>query len=317
MLGSNRRQQTIARSTAVRGAGLFHGADVTLRFHPAAADTGIVFQRTDLPGRPIIPARLDRVVPSPNRTTIREGCASVELIEHVMAALAGLCVDNAILEMDAAECPGCDGSSRAFVEALDGAGIVEQDRVRRALIVEEPLCIREDDATLAIYPLEASRGLTLSYELDCGPGSPIPAQSFLVELTAGAFREEISSSRTFLSKAEARALRAAGVGVETSEANVLVFGRDGVIGNRLRYPDECARHKVLDMIGDLALVGADLYGFVVAYRSGHRANAALGRLLLAAIDEQPGGCHETVPNRGLEGIAINESITSTGGAQRS
>jgi UDP-3-O-[3-hydroxymyristoyl] N-acetylglucosamine deacetylase / 3-hydroxyacyl-[acyl-carrier-protein] dehydratase len=285
MLRSYRKQQTIARQAEVRGAGLFHGAPVTLRFHPAGPDTGIIFQRVDLPGRPRIPARLDRVVPSQNRTTIREGDARVEMIEHVMAALAGLQVDNAILEIDAVECPGCDGSSRAFVEALDGAGIVEQDRMRLALVVLEPLCIREDDATLAIYPLEPADGLTLSYELDCGPHSPIPAQSFHVALTADAFREEISASRTFLTETEATALRAAGVGLRSTEANVLVFGRDGVIGNLLRYPDECARHKVLDMIGDLALLGADLHGFVVAYRSGHRMNAALGRLLFAAIEK--------------------------------
>lgn len=264
----------------VRGVGFFHGADVTVRFHPAEPDTGIVFERADLPGRPSVPARLDMVVPSQRRTTIRRGEARVEMIEHVMAALAGLQVDNAVVEIDAGECPGCDGSSRLFVEALDGVGTVAQDRLRADLVVEEPMSIREGDAVLAIHPPGDKGGLTLSYHLDYGRDAPIPAQSYCVGLSAESFRTELSASRTFLLEAEAAALRAAGIGTRTTEADLLLFGREGVIGNELRFPDECARHKVLDMVGDLALLGADLHGFVVAYRSGHHTNAALGRRLL-------------------------------------
>jgi UDP-3-O-[3-hydroxymyristoyl] N-acetylglucosamine deacetylase/3-hydroxyacyl-[acyl-carrier-protein] dehydratase len=283
MVRATRRQRTIARPAEVRGVGFFHGADVTVRFHPAEPDAGIIFQRADLPGRPTIPAQVGSVVPSQRRTTIRNGGASVEMIEHVMAALAGLQVDNAVVEIDAGECPGCDGSSRQFVEALDRAGIVEQERTRPVLVVEEPISIREGDAVLAVHPPGPSGGLTLSYHLDYGQGAPIPAQSFCVGLSAESFRAEISASRTFLLEAEATALRSAGIGVRTTEADLLLFGRDGVIGNALRYPDECARHKVLDMVGDLALLGADLHGFVVAYRSGHQTNAALARRLLDAV----------------------------------
>jgi UDP-3-O-[3-hydroxymyristoyl] N-acetylglucosamine deacetylase/3-hydroxyacyl-[acyl-carrier-protein] dehydratase len=282
MLRSTRRQRTIARPAEVRGVGFFHGVDVAIRFHPAEPDEGVVFERVDLPGRPRIPARLDSVVPSQRRTTIRRGDASVEMIEHVMAALAGLQVDNAVVQIDAAECPGCDGSSRVFVEALDGAGIVEQDRTRPALVVDEPLSIRDGDAVLAIHPPGPGGGLTLSYHLDYGRGAAIPAQSYCLGLSAQSFREEISASRTFLLEAEAVALRAAGIGTRATEADVLLFGRDGVVGNELRFPDECVRHKILDMVGDLALLGTDLHGFVVAYRSGHQTNAALGRKLLEA-----------------------------------
>jgi UDP-3-O-[3-hydroxymyristoyl] N-acetylglucosamine deacetylase/3-hydroxyacyl-[acyl-carrier-protein] dehydratase len=294
---ATRRQRTIARPAEVRGVGFFHGADVTVRFHPAEPDAGIVFQRVDLPGRPRIPARLDSVVPSQRRTTIRRGDAGVEMIEHVMAALAGLQVDNAVVEIDADECPGCDGSSRLFVEALDRAGIVEQERMRPALVVEEPMSIREGDAVLAVHPPGPAGGLTLSYHLDYGRGAAIPAQSYCVGLSADSFRDEIAASRTFLLEAEASALRAAGIGARTTAADLLLFGRDGVIGNALRYPDECARHKVLDMVGDLALLGADLHGFVVAYRSGHQTNAALGRRLLAAGSPKRGGCPEPLPLR--------------------
>ncbi len=277
-----RRQRTLARPAVVRGVGFFHGADVTIRFHPAGTDEGIVFERSDLPGRPRIPARLEAVVPSPRRTTIRRGQASVEMIEHVMAALAGLQVDNVVVEIDSAECPGCDGSSRAFVEAIDAAGLVEQDADRAILSVDEPICVREGDAVLAFHPPGPSGGLTLSYHLDYGRGAPIPAQSYCAAITPESFRDEIASCRTFLLETEAQALRAAGIGTRTTEADVLLFGGSGVVGNTLRFADECARHKVLDMVGDLALVGADLQGFIVAHRSGHQTNAALGRKLIEA-----------------------------------
>src|SRR5262249_48051790 len=124
MLRETRRQRTIAGPAEVRGVGFFHGADVTIRFHPAEPDTGIVFRRSALPGRPVIPARVESIVPTPRRTAIGRCGATVEMIEHVMAALAGLQIDNALVELDAGECPGCDGSSRAYVAALDAAGIV-------------------------------------------------------------------------------------------------------------------------------------------------------------------------------------------------
>jgi UDP-3-O-acyl N-acetylglucosamine deacetylase len=314
MLRATRRQHTIARPAEVRGFGLFHGADVTLRFRPARPDAGIVFRRVDLPGRPEIPARLDRVGSSQHRTLIRAGDACVETIEHVMAALAGLRVDNAVVEIDAGECPNGDGSSRAFVEALDGAGIVPQDRMRPALVVEETISVRCDDAALAIHPPGPTGGLSLSYSLDYGPDAVIPAQSFYVELSADSFRAEVAAGRTFLPEADARAQRAAGIGLRTTEADLLIFGPDGVIGNELRYPDECARHKVLDMIGDLALLGVDLHGSVVACRSGHSTNAALGRSLLAAID--PGRSGGPGPPPIAEGgfVDLSGLLTSNTGA---
>jgi UDP-3-O-[3-hydroxymyristoyl] N-acetylglucosamine deacetylase / 3-hydroxyacyl-[acyl-carrier-protein] dehydratase len=301
MLGATRRQRTLARSAEVRGVGFFHGVDVTVRFHPAEADSGIVFQRSDLDGRPTIPARIDSVVPSQRRTTIRKGEATVEMVEHVMAALAGLQIDNVVVEIDAGECPGCDGSSLLFVEALELAGIVEQDRMRPALVVEESISIREGDAVLAIHPAPRAGGLTLSYHLDYGRDAAIPAQSFCVGLSVNSFRDELAPSRTFLLETEARALRAAGIGVRTTEADVLLFGREGIVGNRLRYADECARHKVLDMVGDLALMGVDLHGFVVAYRSGHQTNATLARRLVRGIAR--GG------SAGIEPLPLKEDGT--------
>jgi UDP-3-O-[3-hydroxymyristoyl] N-acetylglucosamine deacetylase/3-hydroxyacyl-[acyl-carrier-protein] dehydratase len=276
----------------VRGFGFFHGSDVSLRFSPAEAGTGVVFVRTDLPAQPAVPARVDNVIPAQRRTTIRRGAAVVEMIEHVMAALAGLHIDNCIVEIDAGECPGCDGSSLVFVEALDRAGIVEQDRMRQALVLDHSISVLEGDAILAAHPNGPER-LTLSYHLDYGGGSPIAAQSFCLALSPARFRDELAASRTFLLEREADALRAAGIGARATPADLLIFGQEGVIGNALRYPDECVRHKILDMLGDLALLGFDLHGFVVAHRSGHQTNHALVRRLLERACEtvaSPAAC---------------------------
>ncbi len=279
MLRAKRRERTLAHAAEVRGYGFFHGSDVTLRFQPAAPGSGIVFERTDLPDRPSVPARIDRVVASERRTTIRQGAATVEMTEHVMATLAGMRIDNCNIQIDAAECPGCDGSSRTFVEVLDHAGIVEQDRMRQCLVLESSVVVRDGNASLVANP-GAPGELTMAYHLDYGADAPIPAQSFCVELSPETFKDDLAASRTFVTESEANALRAAGLGVRPTSADLLIFGRDGLIGNSLRYPDECARHKLLDLVGDLALLGFDIEGFVVAHRSGHQTNHALARRLL-------------------------------------
>jgi UDP-3-O-[3-hydroxymyristoyl] N-acetylglucosamine deacetylase/3-hydroxyacyl-[acyl-carrier-protein] dehydratase len=279
MLRDTRPERTIARTTEVRGFGFFRGADVTLRFNPADAGTGVVFVRTDLPGRPAVPARTDMVVPSQRRTTIRRGAACVEMIEHVMAALAGLRIDNCEIHIDACECPGADGSSQVFVEALDRAGVAEQDRMRQALVMERVVSVQDGNAILAAHP-GVPEQLTLSYHLDYDHGSPIAPQSFCVCLTPESFRDELAASRTFVLESEAVALRAQGIGTRATAADLLIFGPEGVIGNQLRFSDECARHKMLDMVGDLGLLGFDLHGFIVAHRSGHQTNHALARRLL-------------------------------------
>jgi UDP-3-O-[3-hydroxymyristoyl] N-acetylglucosamine deacetylase/3-hydroxyacyl-[acyl-carrier-protein] dehydratase len=294
MLKATRRERTLAQTAEVRGVGFFHGSDVTLRFHPAAAGTGIVFVRSDLPDRPTIPALVDRVASSQRRTTIRQGGASVEMIEHVMAALAGLAIDNCAVEVDAGECPGCDGSSLPFVEALDRAGTAQQDRARQTLVLDRSVVVQDGDAVLAAHPGGAG-GTTLAYHLDYGRGAPIAAQSYCFELSPETFRNEVAASRTFLMEFEADALRAAGMGARTTPADLLIFGRDGVIGNTLRFRDECARHKVLDMLGDLALLGFDLHGLVVAHRSGHQTNHALARRLIEHARKATAGCATQCP----------------------
>jgi len=285
MVKTRRLQRTIARDAEVRGVGFIQGTDVAVRFRPATADQGVVFVRTDLPGRPSVPAHIRHVIPRQRRTTLQQGEATVEMVEHVMAALSGLRIDNCVVEIDAPETPGCDGSSQAFVDALTGAGVVELDRQRDTLVIERPVTVREGNAVLTAHP-GGDEGLVLSYHLDYGRQTPIGAQSLFVDISPETFRDELAASRTFLLENEAQALRAAGIGSRTTESDLLIFGPNGVIGNELRYRDECVRHKILDMLGDLALLDKDLSGYVVAHRSGHQLNAALVRKLLEAVEAE-------------------------------
>lgn len=282
MVIARRMERTIARETEVRGVGFFLGHDVSMRFQPAPAGSGVVFVRVDLPGRPAVRACIDNVAHTPRRTTIRQGEATVELVEHVMAALAGLRIDNCLIEIDAPEAPGLDGSSLAYVQALQDAGVVELDRPREVLVIKTPLALGEGSAALSVLPMAGEASCVLSYHLDYGAGTPIGAQSLTLAINPTSFADELAASRTFVLEAEALALRQAGIGRRASESDLLIFGKDGVVGNTLRWPDECVRHKMLDMVGDLALLERDIVGHVVAHRSGHQHNAALVRALVRA-----------------------------------
>jgi UDP-3-O-[3-hydroxymyristoyl] N-acetylglucosamine deacetylase/3-hydroxyacyl-[acyl-carrier-protein] dehydratase len=281
MTTARRKERTLARAAEVRGVSFLNGLDVCVRFEPAPAGAGRVFVRTDLPGAPEVPAHIDHVIPRQRRTTIRRGEAIVEMVEHVLAALAGLDVDNCRIAIDGPETPGLDGSSLGFVDAIDAAGTVEQDRPRETLAIPAAVAVREGGASVAAYPGGADE-LLLSYSLDYGAHTPIGKQSQFVAVTPEAFRRELAPCRTFLLAAEADALRAAGVGRRTTAKDLLIFGPDGPIENAARFPDECVRHKILDMVGDLALAGKGLVGHVVAHKSGHTLNAALVRAILAA-----------------------------------
>ena len=276
-----RHQQTIARPAVVSGIGYWSGRDVRVEFRPGATGTGIVFVRSDLPGCPRIPAGVENRQETPRRTTLASGEAEGEMIEHVMAALAGLRIDNCEIWVSQPELPGCDGSSQPFVAALDLAGIVPQAEPRPCIEVRQVLRLGNQESWIEVRPCPGGKTV-LHYELDYGGGTAIGRQSLEVTLSPEVFRKGLAASRTFVLEHEAAAMVDAGRGLRTTFRDLLVFGRDGVIGNQLRFPDECVRHKLLDMIGDLALAGCDLAGHFVAYRSGHRLNARLVRALLTA-----------------------------------
>jgi UDP-3-O-acyl-N-acetylglucosamine deacetylase len=203
------------------------------------------------------------------------------LVEHLLAALYGLRIDNCWVELDGPEPPGLDGSAAVFVRTLWQAGIVRQDRPRRIWAVTHPLQVTHDGATLTLHPpAPGSCELRLSYLLDYGATAPIPPQRFTLRLQPADFTHQVATSRTFVTVGEAHQLRQQGIGLHLQPSDILVFGPRGPLHNRLRFADEPARHKVLDLVGDLALFGEDLAGHLVAYRSGHTLNVELVRSLL-------------------------------------
>lgn len=285
-MSASHYQRTLASTVAVSGFGFFGGRDVQVAFHPAGVGEGIVFVRTDLGPSCRVPAGVAFRIESPRRTTLAAGPVRVEMIEHVMAALAGLGIDNCLVHVDQAEMPGMDGSSQPFVEVLDQAGQVDQAARRDPLVVRETVRVEDGTGWIEARPA-AEMGLELEYRLDYAQSGSVGRQTFRQRVTPDTFRSELAPSRTFLLKEEADALLAMGLGERVSPRDVLVFGPDGPIENRLRFTDECARHKMLDLVGDLALAGRPVVGSITACRSGHRLNAELVRALLARQAARP------------------------------
>lgn len=275
---SSRKQRTIVRSVEVAGPGILTGAPIRLRFLPAPASSGVVFVRADLPGKPRLPAHVTRVTGTARRTTLGRDRVQITLVEHVLAALAGSRIDNCVVELTGVEPPGLDGSADGFVQALCEAGVQSQTATRTVWAVEEPVTVRSRGATLTLYPPDGP-GFFLSYFLDYGPRSPIGRQVHSQELVPGSFLCQLARCRTFVLEQEAAEMRRQGLGGHLTAADLIVFGPHGPIDNTLRFANEPARHKVLDMVGDLSLLGADLCGHLVAYRSGHPLNVELCQVL--------------------------------------
>ena len=258
-----------------------------VEFRPAPPHTGIVFFRNEAGLGKAVPAQVRLRIEQPRRTTLVSDGTQVEMVEHILAALYGLGVDNCEVWVDASEMPGCDGSCQPFVTAIDAAGIVEQAAYRSRLVVTDVTRVGNDECWIEARPTKTS-GLSLKYRLDYGNESPIGRQTIELAITPKSFREELAPARTFILKDEAEWLRQRGLGMRVTNQDLLVFDDAGVIENTLRYDNECVRHKALDLVGDLALAGCDLVGHFIAHRSGHRLNAELVRVLLAEGNVEEG-----------------------------
>lgn len=269
-----RFQNTIRRTCHVHGRGYWSGQPVQLTFLPADPDVGIRFVRTDLPGRPQICALSSNRIEMPLRTRLRQNNAEVDMVEHVMAALYGLRIDNCLVECDAAEMPGLDGSAQAIVLALQQAEAERQVKAREARIIEEPIRMGDSSQWLVALPADDHR-LHVEYRLDFGPNQAIPSGTAACALTPKNFAEHIAAARTFISSKDAKLLQEKGLATHVTDRDLVVFGDDGPVNNTLRYPDECARHKLLDLVGDIALCGHDICGRIIACRTGHAANGRL------------------------------------------
>ncbi|SDE18874.1 UDP-3-O-[3-hydroxymyristoyl] N-acetylglucosamine deacetylase [Paracoccus isoporae] len=275
-------QATIAKATEFRGVGLHSGVAVRMEIRPAPVGHGIVFERSDLPsGMNRIPALWDRVVPSKLCTLIEnDDGVRVSTIEHIMAALAGTGIQNALLRIDAGEVPILDGSSADFVAGILAAGIRMQDGVQRAIRLKRPVEVREGEAVARLEPADH---LEIDFHIEFADKA-IGRQDMALDMANGAFVRELMDSRTFCRQSDVQLMRNAGLALGGTYLNAVVVDGDKVLSpGGLRHKDEAVRHKMLDAMGDLALAGAPL----LARYSGHRAGHAMTNKLLRALFAQP------------------------------
>ena len=269
----------------MHGLGLFGGEETKLVFRPAPANSGITFIRTDVPE----PVRISAVAPNiaerSRRTTLKKGAVSIETIEHCLAAINALEIDNMIVEVNGSELPAPDCSSAEYFKVLKHAELVEQNVSRKEFIIQKPVTITAGDACIYALPY-SDDGLNLTYDLDYGGHTGIGRQIFSCRLTPESFEKNLAPARTFLLEAEAKQFQSRGMGTHISPRDLLVINSDGPIKNNYRFPDECVRHKIVDLIGDLALVGRAIKGRIVAYKSGHSLNQQLAKKLYEAAQQQ-------------------------------
>jgi UDP-3-O-[3-hydroxymyristoyl] N-acetylglucosamine deacetylase len=273
------QRRTLARETVLEGVGLHTGRTVRLTLVPAPAEHGVVFERTDLGAR--IPATLDHAGRAFYATVLERDGASVSTVEHLLAALYALQVDDVLVRLDGPEVPILDGSARPFVDAILGAGRVELPVSRRYIHLVRPVAVERDDKRIAAHPAADFR---VTYAIDFDH----PMLGYQ-ELTVGlwdenAFTAKLASARTFTFERDVEALRQSGLARGGSLDNAVVLGDSEVLNADLRFPDEFVRHKILDLTGDLALLGHPLRAHVVAYRAGHDLHGELARLIARRRD---------------------------------
>ena len=277
------RQHTIADRIDLSGVGVHSGKPVSISLLPADADTGIVFQRTDIDDQRDIPARSDALCGTDLCTVLGDPAgAHVATVEHLMAALIALQVDNAVIEIDAPEVPVMDGSSEVFVRAIDAVGVTAQASYRRFLRVKREVRFDMGPSWGLFTPYDGQR-----FEVEIDFDTPlIGRQRFASDLTPDVFRRELSRARTFGFMNDVERLWAAGFALGSSLENSVVICKDNKIINPegLRYDSEFVRHKALDAVGDLALAGAPILGAFRSYRGGHKLNALALRELMADPD---------------------------------
>ena len=301
---SSDRQHTLAKSASITGTSLHTGEQVTLTLQPAPENFGFKFRRMDLEDKPFIPALVEKVQKVERATTIAEGGVNVHTVEHVISALAGMGVDNAIIEMDANEPPIVDGSSLPFVELIKSAGVVEQQAPRKVFEIREPIYQETRDGTiLTIMPDK-------KFRISCtnvGPGGRF-TQYFSVEINPETYEREIAPARTFVYYEDIAPLMEKGlIKGGTLEAAVVVRGETLLSKQPLRFADEFVRHKILDIVGDLMLSGKRITGHVIAVRPGHGPNTEMARAIVSQYNAMRAMVPPTVHIPGGETVLdINE-----------
>lgn len=275
-----RQQNTLKKEVSFSGIGVHCGQEIQMRFVPAAENEGIVFQRVDLKERPKIPALAKYAQATPRCTTLTKEGVSIQTIEHVLAALRAYEIDNLLIELTSPEPPIADGSSLKFVEMIEEVGIARQDGVIQVHQLEQPVFFSHHETHLVALPSDTYK---ISCTLDYPNSKIIRSQYYSFEVSPEAFKHEVASARTFALYEEIKILMEKKLIQGGSLDNAVVVKEDVIFSkDGLRYPNEMVRHKVLDLVGDLALVPFPFVAHIIAIRSGHQANAMLAQ----KIEEQ-------------------------------
>ncbi len=274
-------QRTLSRPVNCTGIGLHSGRRVNLCLRPVEPDTGVVFKRTDRPGSPLIPGDVNHVVDTRFSTTLGSDGLTVSTVEHLLSALAGMGVDNVLIEVDAPEVPIMDGSAAPFVFLIKSAGLTSQAKARQFYKVRREMSMSEGDKTVSVAPSDALK-VDFTIEFD---HPAIRRQQMDFSLSERGYEKNISRARTFGFLSDIRALHEKNLGLGGSLDNAVIVDNYRVLNDDgLRFPDEFVRHKVLDFLGDLALLGRPVLGGFTAFKSGHQLNNQLFRELLADRD---------------------------------
>jgi UDP-3-O-[3-hydroxymyristoyl] N-acetylglucosamine deacetylase len=276
-----RRQNTLKGPVEYSGIGIHTGRQVKLRFCPAKEGTGILFQRTDLPSRPIIPAGLEYVRDTNRSTTIGLTDVFVHTVEHVLAAIRAYNIDNLLIEVSDAEPPIANGSSDVFVDMIESAGVVEQSHTLPIVKLEKPIYWSQGDSVLIALPDESYR---ISYTLSYPKVEVLRAQYQSFEITPERFKTDIAACRTFSPYEELSTLLDKGLIKGASLSNAVLIHREAVFSKGgLFFPDEMVRHKILDLIGDLSLIGFNFQAHIIGIKTGHKANYEFAKKILNHI----------------------------------
>lgn len=302
-------QRTIKKEVSIKGRGTHTGNEVVVTFKPAGPGTGILFKRIDMPGTPILRAQTALILDgreSPRQTSIGFKDVQIQTVEHLMAALAGLCIDNIVIEINNIEIPALDGSALEFVKVLKKAEIEELDAKRKVYSLKEPLWVEEGDAFISAVP---SSNFKISFTLHHNNNAYLKTQYCNFVLDENIFENEICPSRTFVLEDESEQLLKQGLGKGADYENTLVVSHEGVINNKLRFEDEFLRHKVLDLIGDLYLLGGPIRAHIVAIKTGHYLNHQLLKKIKAQMEKGQWAALRAVPlKEGMTGELDIEMI---------
>lgn len=276
---SRKHQRSLKSSASLDGTGLFTGMKAEIKLRPAPEGTGIVFQRMDLPDKPFLPARVEYVRETPRCTILGSDKVQVQTVEHILSAIKAYDLDNVIIEIDGPEIPSCDGSSMPFVDLIERAGVISQGATKKIHHLEAPVFWSKGDVHLVALPSEEFR---ISYTLSYPNSDLLKSQFFTVHVNEQVYKEEIAPARTFSLYEEVVPLIEKGNIKGGRLDNAVIIKGDSILNPEgVRYRDEMVRHKILDLLGDLSLVGQSFIAHIIAIRSGHFSNTSFAKELVS------------------------------------